>query len=61
MRRTPPPTSLAEPEPTPLMARTGQAEVCCRERAVLLRDVVERDGARPVELDEDERERDGRD
>ena len=43
------------------MARTGQAEVCCRERAVLLRDVVERDGARPFELDEDERERDGRD
>ena len=43
------------------MARTGHAEVCCRERAVLLRCVVERDGARPVEFDEDDREREGRD
>ena len=51
----------AEPEPTPLSARTGHAEVCCRPRVVLLRDVLDRAGARPVELDEDEREREGRD
>jgi hypothetical protein len=45
----------------PLSARTGHAEVCCRPRVVCFRVVFDRVGARLVELDEEEREREGRD
>ena len=45
----------------PLRARTGHAEVCWRVRVVLVRGVFERAGVRPLELDEDAREREGRD
>ncbi len=42
------------------MARTGHADVCLRGLA-LLRDVAGRAGARPVDLDVEDRERVGRD